>query len=433
MRGRRCTSGPAGWRIWADTRRRWISSTWSSASFGRFGNRRGRVLAGFPGGLSRFGRSGDPARRVPPRLAQALNNRSGSLAALGRREDALAAITEAVATYRRLAWRFAAPPGRVHAPTSPGAEQPVQRVGGAGSARGRAGRHHRGRRHRPGVGRGPPRRVPPRPRRALNQPVASTWRRWAGARTHWPPAPRPSPSTGERRRPGRVPPRPGPGAEQPVLRLAGLGRREEALAASTEAVAIRRELAAARPDAFTPDLAGSLNNHSNAWRSWAGARTRWPPAPRPLRSTGSCVMPPRPSSSRGVTPGGFSPPADAFRPDLAGSLNNQSNALAGAGPARGGAGRQHRGRRHRTGSWPAARPDAFTPDLAVVAEQPVDALAAAGPVRARRCSRLRKPSTCTGHWLAHGGPSLSPIVARLLVLQAHRHADLGELCKRRFC
>ena len=43
-------------------------------------------------------------------------------------------------------------------------------------------------------------------------------------------------------------------------RLGDLGRREEALAASQEAVTIRRELAAARPDAFAPDLAGSLTN-----------------------------------------------------------------------------------------------------------------------------------------------------------------------------
>ena len=45
-------------------------------------------------------------------------------------------------------------------------------------------------------------------------------------------------------------------------RLADLGRREEALAAIQEAVAIYRELAAARPDAFRPDLASSLNNLS---------------------------------------------------------------------------------------------------------------------------------------------------------------------------
>ena len=38
-------------------------------------------------------------------------------------------------------------------------------------------------------------------------------------------------------------------------RLADLGRREEALAAIQEAAGIYRELAAARPDAFRPDLA----------------------------------------------------------------------------------------------------------------------------------------------------------------------------------
>ena len=43
--------------------------------------------------------------------------------------------------------------------------------------------------------------------------------------------------------------------------LGDLGRREDALAAGEEAVAIYRELAAARPDAFLwPDLARSLTN-----------------------------------------------------------------------------------------------------------------------------------------------------------------------------
>lgn len=43
-------------------------------------------------------------------------------------------------------------------------------------------------------------------------------------------------------------------------RLANTGRREEALAATAQAVEIRRRLAAARPDAFTPDLASALTN-----------------------------------------------------------------------------------------------------------------------------------------------------------------------------
>src|SRR5262249_19648768 len=42
------------------------------------------------------------------------------------------------------------------------------------------------------------------------------------------------------------------------IRLSNLGRREEALAASQEAVDIRRRLAQTRPDAFLPDLAMSL-------------------------------------------------------------------------------------------------------------------------------------------------------------------------------
>ena len=43
------------------------------------------------------------------------------------------------------------------------------------------------------------------------------------------------------------------------LRLAELGRREDALAASEESVGTYRDLAAARPDAFRPGLANSLN------------------------------------------------------------------------------------------------------------------------------------------------------------------------------
>ncbi len=43
------------------------------------------------------------------------------------------------------------------------------------------------------------------------------------------------------------------------VRLSALGRREEALGAAEETVGHYRALAAARPDAFTPNLAGSLN------------------------------------------------------------------------------------------------------------------------------------------------------------------------------
>ena len=45
--------------------------------------------------------------------------------------------------------------------------------------------------------------------------------------------------------------------------LSSVGRREEALKVAEEAVKIRRQLAAERPDAFLPDLARPLNNLAN--------------------------------------------------------------------------------------------------------------------------------------------------------------------------
>ena len=47
-----------------------------------------------------------------------------------------------------------------------------------------------------------------------------------------------------------------------AVRLRQAGRREDALTVIDEAVAIYRQLATARPDAFLPDLASSLNNRS---------------------------------------------------------------------------------------------------------------------------------------------------------------------------
>jgi len=51
------------------------------------------------------------------------------------------------------------------------------------------------------------------------------------------------------------------------FRQSELGQREAALASIQEAVTIRRDLATQRPDAFLPNLAGSLNN--------LGDRLKW--------------------------------------------------------------------------------------------------------------------------------------------------------------
>ena len=97
--------------------------------------------------------------------------------------------------------------------------------------------------------------------------------------------------------------------------LSALGRLEDALAASEEALAIRRGLAAARPDAFRPDLATSLNNLSNRM-SALGRREE------ALAAIEDAV-----AIQRDLV--AASP--DTFRPDLATSLNNLSNRLSALG------------------------------------------------------------------------------------------------------
>ena len=85
-------------------------------------------------------------------------------------------------------------------------------------------------------------------------------------------------------------------------RLSELGRREDALAATHEATDIYRRLAAARPDAFLPNLAMSLNNLGTRIRAnSAGART--PSPPRRRRSISAAASPPRgPTPSSPTSP-----------------------------------------------------------------------------------------------------------------------------------
>ncbi|TDD34909.1 tetratricopeptide repeat protein [Saccharopolyspora elongata] len=97
--------------------------------------------------------------------------------------------------------------------------------------------------------------------------------------------------------------------------LWGLGRWEEVLVAISEAVDIRRELAQVRPDAFRPDLASALNNQSS--QLWGLGR--WEEV---LVAISEAVDIRRELAQ--VRP-------DAFRPDLASALNNQSNHLSGLG------------------------------------------------------------------------------------------------------
>ncbi|MET8858353.1 tetratricopeptide repeat protein, partial [Streptomyces sp. NPDC004579] len=131
------------------------------------------------------------------------------------------------------------------------------------------------------------------------------------------------------------------------VRLGELGRREDALTAIEEAVTVRRELAAARPDAFLPDFAMSLNNLSVR----LGELGRYEDA---LTAIEEAVTVRRELAA--ARP-------DAFLPDLAMSLNNLSIRLGKLGRYEDAlTAIEEAVTAYR--KLAAARPDAFLPDLA---------------------------------------------------------------------
>ena len=132
------------------------------------------------------------------------------------------------------------------------------------------------------------------------------------------------------------------------LRLADLGRREDALAVSQEAVGIYRELAAARLDVFRPDLASSLNNLALSLGD-LGRREDALAAIQEAVGIYRELAAARP---------------DVFRPGLAGSLTNLVVRLGGLGRRDDAlaAGQEAVGIYRELA---AARPDVFRPGLAM--------------------------------------------------------------------
>ena len=130
-------------------------------------------------------------------------------------------------------------------------------------------------------------------------------------------------------------------------RLSDVGRREDALSAAEEAVSLRRRLAAARPDAFLPDLALSLNNVANSL-SAVGRREDALSAAEEAVSLRRRLAAARP---------------DAFLPDLATSVNNVAAMLSEVGRREDAlsAAEEAVSLYRRLA---AARPDAFLPYLA---------------------------------------------------------------------
>jgi tetratricopeptide (TPR) repeat protein len=129
--------------------------------------------------------------------------------------------------------------------------------------------------------------------------------------------------------------------------LSRLGRREDALAAAEEAVAQYRRLAAARPEAFLPDLAASLNNLGNQL-SELGRREDALAAAEAAVSIRRRLAAARP---------------EAFLPNLAMSLNNLGNRLSELGRREDAlAAAEEAAEQYRR--LAAARPEAFLPYLA---------------------------------------------------------------------
>ena len=133
-----------------------------------------------------------------------------------------------------------------------------------------------------------------------------------------------------------------------TIRFANLGRREEALATSLEAVGICRQLVAARPDAFLPDLAGTLH-HLGAMLANLGRREEALVASQEALELYQQLAAARP---------------DMYLPKLAGSLNNLSIRLVNLGRREEAlaAVQEAVDIRRRLA---AGRPDDFLPDLAM--------------------------------------------------------------------
>ena len=165
------------------------------------------------------------------------------------------------------------------------------------------------------------------------------------------------------------------------VRLADLGRREEALAAIQEAAQTYRELAAARPDAFRPGLAASLNNLSVQLAD-LGRREEALAASEEAVTICRELAAARP---------------DAFRPGLARSLNNLSRPAGRPGAAGGGAGRDPGGRHHLPGAG-RGPPGRVPARPGHVAEQPVAPAGRAWGGGRRRWPRSRRPSPSAGSW-----------------------------------
>ncbi len=191
-------------------------------------------------------------------------------------------------------------------------------------------------------------------------------------------------------------------------RLFGLGQREEALAAADEAVALRRHLAAARPDIFAPDLAMSLNNLANCL-SELGQREEALEAADEAVALRRHLAVARP---------------DVFAPTLATSLNNLANCLSALGQREAAlAAAEETVGLYR--QLAAARPDAFAPNLARSLSVLGDMLEAAGRLEGACAADNEAVATLGAPFLALPGAHAGLMLA-ICKDYVRRHAAAGR-------
>jgi tetratricopeptide (TPR) repeat protein len=190
--------------------------------------------------------------------------------------------------------------------------------------------------------------------------------------------------------------------------LSALGRREEALAAIEEAVATYRDLAGARPKAFVPDLAGSLNNLSGCLGD-LGRREE------ALAAIEEAVTAYR--DLAGTRP-------EAFLPGLAGSLNNLSGCLGDLGRREEALAAIEEAvtiRRDQAGS----RPDVFLPSLATSLHNQSSRLGDLGR-REEALAAIEEALAIRRDLAAARSEAFSPDLAGSLNTQSSRLDDLGR-------
>jgi tetratricopeptide (TPR) repeat protein len=190
--------------------------------------------------------------------------------------------------------------------------------------------------------------------------------------------------------------------------LSELGQREPALGAAQEAAELYRELAEQRPDVFRPDLAAALNTLANML-SDLGQRE---PA---LGAAQEAVDIRRELAAQGL---------DVFRPDLAASLNNLANRLSDLGqrePALGAA--QESAGLYR--ELAAQRPDVFLPYLAMSLNNMANTLSELGQ-REPALGAAQEAVDIYRELAAQRPDVFHPDLAMSLNNLANRLSDLGQ-------